>query len=149
MQPCPGDVQHYAPMLYWTIEYIGSFLQTINLIVNVTKATSWGWRLSLGFAFVPSFFLFLGAGLHCGEPATLSAMYWDLKGCDAGGVFLPDSPNSLLERGFPEQVRTTVQGCFEEASRLGCDTELLHAGSQESRAGARHKGRGQRVCCNI
>ena len=52
----------------------------INLILNVTKATRWGWRLSLGFAFVPSFLLFLG------------------------GVFLPDSPNSLLERGHPERV---------------------------------------------
>ena len=60
-------------------------LQVINLIINVTHATRWGWRLSLGFAFVPSFFLFLG------------------------GVFLPDSPNSLLERGYPEQVRTL---CF-------------------------------------
>ena len=110
-QPCPGDGQAYAQTLCWNIEYNGSFLQTINLIVNVTKATSWGWRLSLGFAFVPSFFLFLGADLHCGEPATLSATYCDLKGCGAcaGGVFLPDSPNSLLERGFPEQVRTMVQ----------------------------------------
>ena len=41
---------------------------------------SWGWRLALGFAFVPSFLLFIG------------------------GTFLPDSPNSLLERGYPEQV---------------------------------------------
>ena len=54
--------------------------QVINLIINVTKAVRWGWRFSLGFAFVPSFFLFLG------------------------GVFLPDSPNSLLERGKHEQV---------------------------------------------
>ena len=54
--------------------------QVINLIINLTNAVRWGWRLSLGFAFVPSSVLFLG------------------------GIFLPDSPNSLLERGFPEQV---------------------------------------------
>ncbi len=54
--------------------------QVINLIINVTDAVRWGWRLSLGFAFCPSFVLFLG------------------------GVFLPDSPNSLLERGKPEQA---------------------------------------------
>lgn len=54
--------------------------QVINLIINLTNAVPWGWRLSLGFAFVPSSVLFLG------------------------GIFLPDSPNSLLERGFPEQV---------------------------------------------
>ena len=46
----------------------------------VAHADSWGWRLSLGFAFVPSFCLFMG------------------------GLRLPDSPNSLLERGFPEKV---------------------------------------------
>lgn len=57
--------------------------QVINLIINVTKAVRWGWRFSLGFAFIPSFFLFLG------------------------GVFLPDSPNSLLERGKHEQVTVT------------------------------------------
>lgn len=54
--------------------------QVINLIINLTNAVRWGWRFSLGFAFVPSSILFLG------------------------GVFLPDSPNSLLERGYPEQV---------------------------------------------
>lgn len=57
----------------------------INLIVHVVGAERWGWRLSLGFAFVPSFLLFLG------------------------GVFLPDSPNSLLERNRPEQVRAFVK----------------------------------------
>ena len=54
--------------------------QVINLIINVSGAVRWGWRFSLGFAFVPSFVLFLG------------------------GIFLPDSPNSLLERGHPEKV---------------------------------------------
>ena len=34
--------------------------QVINLIVHVTKATRWGWRLSLAFAFVPSSILFFG-----------------------------------------------------------------------------------------
>ena len=59
--------------------------QVINLIINLTDAVSWGWRLSLGFAFVPSLILFLG------------------------GVFLPDSPNSLLERGHLEQVSPATQ----------------------------------------
>ena len=54
--------------------------QVLNLIINLTGAVRWGWRLSLGFAFVPSSILFLG------------------------GVFLPDSPNSLLERGHVDQV---------------------------------------------
>ena len=63
-----------------TLTFFIWIAQLINLIVFATKATRWGWRLSLGFAFVPSFILFLG------------------------GVFLPDSPNSLLQRGYPERV---------------------------------------------
>ena len=69
--------------------------QVLNLIINLTNAVRWGWRLSLGFAFVPSTVLFLG------------------------GIFLPDSPNSLLERGHHEQVsdkllglRTCVSWCL-------------------------------------
>ena len=62
--------------------------QVINLIINLTGAVRWGWRLSLGFAFVPALILFLG------------------------GVFLPDSPNSLLERGFPEQVWQSSPACL-------------------------------------
>ena len=58
--------------------------QVINLIINLTGAVRWGWRLSLGFAFVPASILFLG------------------------GVFLPDSPNSLLERGHVDQVSAAV-----------------------------------------
>ena len=61
-------------------------------MLAVTHADNWGWRLSLGFAFVPSTLLFLG------------------------GVFLPESPNSLLERGFPEKVipdsdSAAIAGC--------------------------------------
>lgn len=56
--------------------------QVINFIINITGAVRWGWRFSLGFAFVPSFVLCMG------------------------GIFLPDSPNSLLERGKTKQVST-------------------------------------------
>lgn len=73
--------------------------QVINLIINLTGAVRWGWRLSLGFAFVPSSILFLG------------------------GVFLPDSPNSLLERGHIEQVSVlTSTNCRD----LHADRLVLH-----------------------
>lgn len=39
------------------------------------KLTPWGWRLSLGLALIPASILTLG------------------------GLFLPESPNSLIERG--------------------------------------------------
>ncbi|KAK9839129.1 hypothetical protein WJX74_010039 [Apatococcus lobatus] len=69
-----------------TLTFFILVAQVINLIMHVTGAeSSWGFRLSLGFAFVPSFFLFLG------------------------GVFLPDSPNSLLERGFASKAKKNLQ----------------------------------------
>lgn len=88
-----------------TLTFFILVAQVINLIMHVTKAeNSWGFRLSLGFAFVPSFFLFLG------------------------GVFLPDSPNSLLERGFPTKVGPlpsflTPQGC---AGLCTCHMHIIH-----------------------
>lgn len=119
----------------------------INLIMNVTHATRWGWRLSLGFAFVPSLLLFLG------------------------GVFLPDSPNSLLERGFVDQVESKacisassasataarvalpmqcIQGPLQQAHSMlmpwiACPCGAACAGTQEPGVCARHTGCGQRV----
>ena len=49
----------------------------------------WGWRLSLGLAAVPAVILTLG------------------------GALLPETPNSLVERGHPEEVRA----CSGSASR--------------------------------
>ncbi|PON36600.1 Sugar/inositol transporter [Trema orientale] len=45
----------------------------------------WGWRLSLGLAAVPAVMLTVGA------------------------VFLPDTPNSILERGHPEEAKEMLQ----------------------------------------
>ncbi|DBB00261.1 TPA: Transcription factor stp1 [Trebouxia sp. C0004] len=83
--------------------------QVINLIINLTNAVRWGWRLSLGFAFVPSSVLFLG------------------------GIFLPDSPNSLLERGFPEQARKNleyVRGRKDVDKEFNDLVEAAHIASQ-------------------
>lgn len=52
--------------------------QVIN--IGTEKLYPWGWRLSLGLAAVPATTLLLG------------------------GIFLDDTPNSLLERGHPEKV---------------------------------------------
>lgn len=45
----------------------------------------WGWRVSLGLAAVPAAILTVGA------------------------LFLPDTPNSLLERGHPEEAKEMLQ----------------------------------------
>ena len=48
--------------------------------IGTSKLYPWGWRLSLGLCMVPATTLLLG------------------------GIFLDDTPNSLCERGRPEQV---------------------------------------------
>ena len=53
-------------------------MQMIN--IGTSKLYPWGWRLSLGLCMVPATTLLLG------------------------GIFLDDTPNSLCERGHPEQV---------------------------------------------
>eukprot|EP00249_Psilotum_nudum_P014959 c25091_g1_i1 orf=204-1778(-) len=49
------------------------------------KITPWGWRLSLGLAVVPALIMTLGS------------------------LFLPDTPNSLIERGHPEKGRAMLE----------------------------------------
>lgn len=46
---------------------------------------SWGWRLSLGLAAVPSLALTIGC------------------------LFVPDTPNSLVDRGYPAEARRALE----------------------------------------
>lgn len=57
--------------------------QVIN--IGTYNIRPWGWRLSLGLASVPGTILLLG------------------------GLFLPDSPNSLIERGQFEKGKQVLQ----------------------------------------
>ena len=69
----------------------GSFAVQVILTLGVVLAQiiniwtgrfqAWGWRVSLGLAGIPAIVLTLG------------------------GIFLPDTPNSLIERGFEEEGR--------------------------------------------
>ena len=87
----------------WCSPSSSSVAQVINLVINVTGAVRWGWCFSLGFAFVPSFVLFMG------------------------GVFLPDSPNSLLERGKPEQVNATQSCPMQAATHCPLNDSIMQA----------------------
>ena len=55
--------------------------QAIN--VGTSHITWWGWRLSLGLSAVPGFVLLVG------------------------GLVLPETPNSLIERGYLHRVLST------------------------------------------
>jgi hypothetical protein len=52
---------------------------------SLANCCSWGWRISLGLAAVPASILTLG------------------------GIILPDSPNSLIERGHLERGRKVLE----------------------------------------
>lgn len=52
--------------------------------IGTSKIYPWGWRLSLGLCMVPATTLLLG------------------------GIFLDDTPNSLCERGHPEEVQRNM-----------------------------------------
>lgn len=78
-------------------KYRGAFNQLFQLttclgimvanIINyfTAKLHPWGWRLSLGLAVVPALLMFIG------------------------GLFLPETPNSLVEQGRLEEGRTVLE----------------------------------------
>ncbi|KAL8037404.1 hypothetical protein ABFX02_11G037100 [Erythranthe guttata] len=90
---------------------------TANLVnFGTNKIHPWGWRLSLGLAAVPAFLMTIG------------------------GIFLPDTPNSLIERGFEskgrkvlEKIRGTrnVDAEFEDIVEASSAENASHSPFQE------------------
>ena len=67
-------------------------MQMIN--IGTSKLYPWGWRLSLGLCMVPATTLLLG------------------------GIFLDDTPNSLCERGHPEEVAPPIPLQLHKPARI-------------------------------
>lgn len=71
-------------MMFQLATTLGIF--TANMInYGTEKLRPWGWRLSLGLA---------------AAPAILMAI---------GGIFLPETPNSLIERGLKEKGQKVLE----------------------------------------
>ena len=71
-------------MMFQVATTFGIF--TANMInFGTQKIKPWGWRLSLGLAAVPALLM------------------------TVGGIFLPDTPNSLIERGLAEKGRKLLE----------------------------------------
>lgn len=71
-------------MLFQVATTFGIF--TANMVnFGTQKITPWGWRLSLGLAAVPAVLMTIG------------------------GIFLPETPNSLIERGSLEEGRKILE----------------------------------------
>ncbi|KAJ7552450.1 hypothetical protein O6H91_06G080800 [Diphasiastrum complanatum] len=80
----PANLRGGLNMLFQLATTIG--ILSANLVnYGTQRLTPWGWRLSLGLAAVPA-----------------SLMTF-------GGLFLPETPNSLVERGYLEQGRKVLE----------------------------------------
>lgn len=87
---------------------IGAF--TAFLVNYATaKIIPWGWRISLGLTMVPSIIILLGS------------------------VFLPDSPSSLIERGYLEESRAVLEK-MRGTEDVGAEFEDLMQASQDCKA---------------
>ncbi|KAH7675029.1 Sugar/inositol transporter protein [Dioscorea alata] len=80
----PAHLRGALNMMFQLATTLGIF--TANMINYGTgKINPWGWRLSLGLAAVPAFLM------------------------TVGGFFLPETPNSLIERGLEEKGRRVLE----------------------------------------
>ncbi|XP_042400024.1 sugar transport protein 14-like [Zingiber officinale] len=73
------------------------------------KIHPWGWRLSLGLATLPATLMFLG------------------------GLFLPETPNSLVEQGRLEEARRVLEK-VRGTSKVDAEFEDLREASEAARA---------------
>ncbi|KAL7599316.1 hypothetical protein Lser_V15G25686 [Lactuca serriola] len=79
----PAKIRGAVNQLFQLTTCLGIFIA--NFINNATEKHKWGWRLSLGLATVPAFLMFVG------------------------GLFLPETPNSLVEQGKLEEGRRVLE----------------------------------------
>lgn len=79
----PAKIRGAVNQLFQLTTCLGIFIA--NFINNATEKHPWGWRLSLGLATVPALLMFIG------------------------GLFLPETPNSLVEQGKLEEGRKVLE----------------------------------------
>lgn len=80
----PAHLRGGLNMMFQLATTLGIF--TANMInYGTEKLRPWGWRLSLGLAAVPALFM------------------------TVGGLLLPETPNSLIERGHEEEGRRVLE----------------------------------------
>ncbi|KAL6965554.1 hypothetical protein U1Q18_036605 [Sarracenia purpurea var. burkii] len=80
----PAHLRGGLNMMFQLATTLGIF--TANMInYGTEKIQPWGWRLSLGLAAAPALLM------------------------TTGGLFLPETPNSLIERGYTEKGRKNLE----------------------------------------
>ncbi|KAL8189019.1 hypothetical protein R6Q57_029280 [Mikania cordata] len=79
----PAKIRGTVNQLFQLTTCSGVFIA--NFINNATEKHTWGWRLSLGLATVPATLMFIG------------------------GLYLPETPNSLVEQGRLDEGRRVLE----------------------------------------
>lgn len=79
----PAKMRGAVNQLFQLTTTLGIFIA--NFVNNATEKHPKGWRLSLGLATIPAFLMFVG------------------------GLFLPETPNSLVEQGRLEEGRKVLE----------------------------------------
>lgn len=104
----PAKIRGAVNQLFQLTTCLGILIA--NLInYGTEKIHPWGWRLSLGLATVPAMLMFIG------------------------GVFLPETPNSLVEQGKLEEGRKVLEK-IRGTMRVEAEFEDLIEASQAAQA---------------
>ncbi|XP_042487425.1 sugar transport protein 14-like [Macadamia integrifolia] len=107
-ETAPPKIRGMVNQLFQLTTCVGIFVA--NIINYFTdKVHPWGWRLSLGLAMVPAGLMFVG------------------------GIFLPETPNSLVEQGKLEQARVNLEK-IRGTSNVDAEFQDLQNASELARA---------------
>nr|GMD91968.1 sugar transport protein 14-like [Ipomoea batatas] len=104
----PAKIRGAVNQLFQLTTCLGIFVANF-INYGTEKIHPWGWRISLGLATVPAVLMFVG------------------------GLFLPETPNSLVEQGRLEEARTVLEK-VRGTSKVDAEFEDLMDASRAAQA---------------
>jgi MFS transporter, SP family, sugar:H+ symporter len=104
----PARLRGMLNILFQLMITIGILVANLINYGTAKIAGGWGWRVSLGLAGVPALMITLGA------------------------LFLPDTPNSLIERGHAEEAKEMLRK-IRGTENINAEYEDLVAASEEAK----------------
>ncbi|XP_019180568.1 PREDICTED: sugar transport protein 14-like [Ipomoea nil] len=104
----PAKIRGAVNQLFQLTTCLGIFVANF-INYGTEKIHPWGWRISLGLATVPAVLMFVG------------------------GLFLPETPNSLVEQGRLEEARAVLEK-VRGTSKVDAEFEDLMDASQAAQA---------------
>ncbi|KAJ4763587.1 Sugar carrier protein C [Rhynchospora pubera] len=104
----PARLRGMLNILFQLMITIGIVIANLINYGTAKIAGGWGWRVSLGLAGVPAIMITVGS------------------------LFLPDTPNSLIERGHPHEAKEMLKR-IRGTEDVGAEYEDLVAASEEAK----------------